>query len=382
MGAFLSMNIGCQKDSEKETVFTPAEAPKPEDFKTDYIPKREKWGFINKKGQLVIEGKYEEAKNFKEGLAAVRLDKAWGFISKKGKLMIPNQYQEVNDFSDGLARVKPYGKPYAFINRKGRVILQDLQNAQNASEGYIAFQTNTKWGYYRTDGSMLKTAQFDHAESFKDGYARVQVDGLYGIIDTSGAYLIEPQYEKIHLPKDQRIRFKTNNKWGFLDLNSNVVIAPQFTNARDFNEGLAVVREYDEQYKLIDKSGKSTNKKTYSTLWYANEGKWIFESNGKFGLIQGDEKVLIDPLYDDIIPFSNERALVLSEGYYAYFDSQGQPITPFHFPLAWSFKEGLARVALISGIGMIDRQGQLAIKAEYADMSDSTEGLIRVKFYD
>ena len=61
------------------------------------IQKDHKYGYINKKGKVIIPVIFEEAKPFSEGLAAVlgrdsnnRL--RWGFIDKTGKLVIPYKF--------------------------------------------------------------------------------------------------------------------------------------------------------------------------------------------------------------------------------------------------------------------------------------------------
>jgi hypothetical protein len=43
-----------------------------------------RWGYINTNNQLVIRPKFEDAKEFKGGRAAVKLNKKWGFINKQG----------------------------------------------------------------------------------------------------------------------------------------------------------------------------------------------------------------------------------------------------------------------------------------------------------
>jgi hypothetical protein len=44
-----------------------------------------KWGFINEKQQWVIPARFEDAKEFKGGKAAAKLNGKWGFINKRGE---------------------------------------------------------------------------------------------------------------------------------------------------------------------------------------------------------------------------------------------------------------------------------------------------------
>lgn len=44
-----------------------------------------KWGYINTQNQLVIPARFEDAKEFKDGRAAVKINGKWGFINKRGE---------------------------------------------------------------------------------------------------------------------------------------------------------------------------------------------------------------------------------------------------------------------------------------------------------
>ena len=63
-------------------------------------------GFINKEGKEVIPLQYEDAENFFEGLAAIKINDKWGYIDENGKIIIEPQYKLADGFSNGFAVVK------------------------------------------------------------------------------------------------------------------------------------------------------------------------------------------------------------------------------------------------------------------------------------
>ena len=100
-------------------------------------------GYINEKGEKVIDIKYRDAEIFSDdGLAPVKEKKLWGFIDKTGNLVIPMEYDismgmfgflqkgAEKGFQNGLARVK-YKKEWGFINKNGQVVGKWFQNAEN-----------------------------------------------------------------------------------------------------------------------------------------------------------------------------------------------------------------------------------------------------------
>jgi hypothetical protein len=77
------------------------------------------YGFIDRTGKMVIPAKYKQiqssfesplSKPFSEGLAPVALDQKWGYIDKKGNVAIPFEYEMATAFNNGVAQVVLNGK--------------------------------------------------------------------------------------------------------------------------------------------------------------------------------------------------------------------------------------------------------------------------------
>jgi hypothetical protein len=64
------------------------------------------YGFVDKRGNVVIDKKYEFAEDFSEELAAVRLHGKFGFIDMEGKTTIPFIYDDAASFLNGRAEVR------------------------------------------------------------------------------------------------------------------------------------------------------------------------------------------------------------------------------------------------------------------------------------
>jgi hypothetical protein len=90
-----------------------------------------KFGIIDKTGNWIVQPTYDGAKEgFAEGMAAVamKIDSKlrWGFVNNKGELIVECQYYDVWHYSGGLARVRPYGagneESYTYIDKTGKVV--------------------------------------------------------------------------------------------------------------------------------------------------------------------------------------------------------------------------------------------------------------------
>ncbi len=66
-----------------------------------------KWGFIDAKGNLVIEYQYEDARSFRHGFAAVRTGGKWGYIDENNNQIVESKFDEATSISEvGSAVVK------------------------------------------------------------------------------------------------------------------------------------------------------------------------------------------------------------------------------------------------------------------------------------
>ena len=81
------------------------------------------YGFINKKGLLVVKPQYSEILSFSQGLAAVKIDEKWGYIDKTGKVIVKPQFSEAYSFFEGLAAIQIDGEwRYNYIDKEGIIV--------------------------------------------------------------------------------------------------------------------------------------------------------------------------------------------------------------------------------------------------------------------
>lgn len=81
-----------------------------------------KWGFVNKKGEIVINPEFDYVFNFSEGIAAVRLGDKYGFMDTVGTLIVPCEYDKVEShFNNGEGELVKGDKIYVF-DRTGEIV--------------------------------------------------------------------------------------------------------------------------------------------------------------------------------------------------------------------------------------------------------------------
>lgn len=157
-----------------------------------------------------------------------------------------------------------------------------------------------KYEFRRKDGTVK---QYDFISIFSEGFAAVEKNGKWGYIDMDGNEICPIKYEFPHyyykksyflfsegyvgvgIPKSKFLRF------GYLNTKGEEVCSFDYTAVCDFRNGLALVRDEDFKWSVINKEFKKITKRTYDKIHDFYFGCAVVELNGLFGFIneKGEE---------------------------------------------------------------------------------------------
>ncbi len=152
-----------------------------------------KVGFVNLTGDLVIRARFESARDFQEGLAAVRLEGRWGFIDTRGNIVIQPRFEQVRSVRNGRAAFLQ-GKNWGYIDRTGRIrVAPRFAEVTEFSEGLAAALIGNRWVYIDENGATSLRQQFVEAPPFVQGLAAVRRadDDRVSYIDRAGRTAFE-----------------------------------------------------------------------------------------------------------------------------------------------------------------------------------------------
>lgn len=158
-----------------------------------------KFGYINKNGEIVIDFLFDEAGDFREGLARVNNLGFWGFINKQGKLVVKYSYDFASDFSGGFAFVGipdsvSYKPVWSLISRTGaRMFDFKYYDFRDFSEGLACVSDGVKWKYIDPQDNQIINEYYDIAEQFRDGLAFVRNNNkeITGYINPFGELVLK-----------------------------------------------------------------------------------------------------------------------------------------------------------------------------------------------
>lgn len=185
------------------------------------MSKQYKWGYIARDGQWVVAPSYDDAGEFHDGLAVVKLDWSRGYIDLTGRMVIEPRFEAAGNFSHGVAAVKIDGLT-RFINNRGEFV--------EPPGDFLLPQPEVTCG-------------FEPDFEIHDGRRRFIAEGKYGFLDSSDEVVIRPVYTEALDFSEQlaAVRKGKSSPWGYIDLQGRAAIPVGFKQAGSFREGLAPV---------------------------------------------------------------------------------------------------------------------------------------------
>jgi len=233
---------------------------------------------------LVIPVQYDEASEFKCGLASVRNQPctntqcSYFYINKANQRVFGDKkFNYPGDFDNGFA-IAGIGDcqvdscKFGMINKLGEWAIPPVYDQlEDPTDGLYAVSRDGRSGFINQNGDVVVTLKYSSAVPFSQGVAAVALDTNWFFIDTKGKQLFIDYFHDVSNFKDSLCAAsKDGETWGYIDFSGHYVIDPVYEDAGDFENGFAIVskKEKDpkhpglfvsQRYK-IDKNGKVVEK--------------------------------------------------------------------------------------------------------------------------
>ncbi len=254
-----------------------------------------KTGFVNGKGELVIEPATEQySSSGSDGDGTF-------FTSHRGNSLIygdvdgirtidVSAYSSVDSFHDGYATAtfKSNGKK-AVIDKQGNLIFEDKSGRYNrftylGSGIFAAEIEENKYDFLDNTGALISKVLYtnDWLWNVSDERLSASRDGKYGFLDLSGNEVIAFIYDEAYPFREGLSAVCKGGKWGFIDKAGIEVISPVYDQVDSaFHNGLAAAN-LNGKWGLIDKSGNTIFPFEYDDRIYSEEGGfYIARKDGK-----------------------------------------------------------------------------------------------------
>lgn len=219
--------------------------------------KNGKWGYVDRQGEWRIEPRFNYAKPFFEGRAAVNVlpptsfddrTSRWGIIDETGEYVVEPRYAPT------MTSVVP-GSPFGHYS-EGRIPV-------DVSQTFASYEHEDRSEVFYLDrsGDKVLAGEFDKVGQYSNGLAPFLKGERVGYIDEEGRVVIPPRYEEGLLYSNGLIAVQEpggtfGGPWKYVDGEGSTVIPGPFDEARSFHQGRAKV-EKDMDVRYIDTEGET-----------------------------------------------------------------------------------------------------------------------------
>ena len=368
-------------------------------------------GLISKEGNNILPCKYKLfignnvnsmyrqesfSPDFTEGYIVISLNERFGLVDRVGHIVIPCKYPRFASFDyvrqleflkcgyilvehevyEGLIRLSSsddyflnccYKKIDIHSNREYSVYGYDEQDSAKYIYG-IGDNLGTVVDINKnTIVSNLHCSNISSISIICGNYIIVEIsqsDTIYYSIYTLYSQKHINDYSVIGYCNGKSVQVSKEGKWGIFDLELGKEIIPC---------------EYYEE-EDIDGACYRRNYKIHPSFLFTNDSDYaVVKKNGKYGVVDKNNKWVIDCKYDFIHPFKEGIAAVLI-GFYWSFINENDEIIAKGFEDVKDFSDGFAAVKKNGKWGYINAHGILVIPCRFAEANSFSDGLAAVAF--
>ncbi len=312
---------------------------------------KEKYGFIDKSGAIVIPIIYDRVESFYKGTAIVLLDKKMKIIDKTGKTIKDLKYSGFGFSREDVMNVKLDGKYGRIESATGKEIFPPVYSAlQRFQKDMTAWaQLDGKWGMIDKSGKVIVPFKYNEKDYLwdSDNLYKCRVDNKFCFFDEiNKKELTEVKYDSIGKFKDGFVVVRKDNKFGYVDMLAKELVSPNYRYARAFSEGLGTALN-DKNWLFVNKNGE------------------------EFPLIYNGVSN-----YNNVGSFHDGLCWVFFNDKAGYVNKKGKLVIALEYDAVWSFDGGIAKVQLDSKIGCIDLVGNEVIPIQYDKIDIDYNGII------
>lgn len=318
-----------------------------------------KHGFIDKQGKEVVPPRFDEISGIHFGdFVFVKLDKKWGLLNTKTLTEITNFVYDYMEYETSYTIYNPDNP----VEERNVYLLKINNGGNNAVGG--------KWGVFYINGMEYKevlSVAYDKVEV--SNVYLVRKDNLWGSFDLEGNPILPIKYSYIeyNARKDQYLvsvdggnkvqnsgwyddRHYAGGKWGIVNRMDEAVVPLQYDYIRPkpvrANSEHAEVDKYikvgnQNKFGIIDDSGKIVLQLKYDDIddnifsfndfmdilpYHDQNGLFLVKLNGKWGLVNIEDKLIVPCSYDKII-YRNGIYEVIERNKKSYFNKFGKKLT-------------------------------------------------------
>ncbi len=274
-------------------------------------------------------GSFQDVGVYSNNFCAIQKNDKWGFINRLGDIEINCKYTTVGAYTgSGLAPVVDKDGDVYLIDKDGnKMAVPPAESGYQelgllVEEKIAAKRPDGKYEYVRYADAMWQEVfgNYDYASSFNGGVAAVRNGNQWSLIDAEGKELTQTKYEDVKLDEKQiayrneRLFVKTGGSYVMVDMAGNQIGTQTFEDAKVFGDTTFAAVKIGGKWCFIDKDGNLKSDKTYEDARSYVNGMAAVQVDGKWGFVDADEELKIAAQFDGAKDFNEKGSCFVKNG--------------------------------------------------------------------
>lgn len=310
-----------------------------------YNKNRGHWTWIDSLGNIVSNEELNHVSEFVNGLAYARKDgsPAFGYMNTKGEWVIERKYYQPNTFIGNLAIVSYQKTPnnsnvlsYFYINDKGIIIdlpegifpqlrtifFENYSSLRISKLKNIDISNDILWpivntnnfrdidaglkGFINNSGEIIVPCKYETVRYFYYGRAivREKKNSPPQIINTNGELITDKIFKSAADYRDGFSLVSYNGNMAYINTNGEILKTPSnLILSKSFHHGYAIVKDPELGYNFINTDGNLISDKYFKAVKKFGDDYAAVLVGEKWGVIDGEGRMVIEPKFLNILEF-------------------------------------------------------------------------------
>ena len=297
-----------------------------ESYEYFLLRQEEKYGVINKTGDIIINPEYTNIviPDPRKAIFVCYDD------DENTKILNQNQEQILTQYTN----VKP-------------IKLKNISSNIMYEKNILTYEQEGKMGLINLDGKVLVKPIYETIEGlpYKEGELLVKLEGKYGVINNKGIYLVNPDYDQITVDNytTEENGYKNSGyivsnttengyRYGYIDIKGNIILQPEYNEVsriidiKDDNNIYLIIAQ-NGQYGLFKNNEQIINNEYQSIAYNSENNRLVLERTKKFGVATIEGKIIIPIEFTQIDSTGMYIYATDTEGKVEVYKEDGTPET-------------------------------------------------------
>ena len=371
------------------------------------------YGVVDNDGTVYIPVEYDqiefekEGREYKDNIYKCKKKEKWGLVSSTNGILLPCEYSSLE--GNGIWRTCKSGK-YGYVQLNATSSITTLipciyeSLGKYSADSYIRATLKGKKGMIDSQNKIIipfKYSKVGNPCHTSNGYSIIWVekDGKLGIYNDDGKELQPCDIDKAYIltennsielsytdcPSTDYIYIVRNGLTGLISGSTFETIIPCMYEYLSPIKTSKAFYKANGKWGIIDANNKTIQLAIYdnveidgSTLSEQKMPSMAFQSNmyvrnnGKVGMLKANGEDFIPVKYDSLGMYSDNMLVAKVGDKYGFLNEEGKESVPFIYSQAHNYSEGLAAVVNENGKYLfIDKSGNVTIKPKEYDRVDN-----------